>query len=117
MAGAINVVGTLSGLPQGSVNVALPPIIPSSSNLYAETTVVLASGANTVTVPTWAVGCIITPPTSNTVALTLKGVTGDTGILIGLNAPLMLSFPATPPTSFVITAASITTGDTSVAFF
>ena len=54
---------------------------------------------------------------ANTVALTLKGVTGDTGILMSLTQPTVLTFPGTPSASFVITAASLTTGVTAVIFF
>jgi hypothetical protein len=117
MAGAIYITGTLQGLPQGSVNVAVPAIIPSSSNLYAETTIVLAPGNNVISVPTWAVGCIITPPAANTVQLLLKAVIGDAGLTLALTGAQLLNFGPAPPGSFVLNAASPTTGSTSIAFF
>jgi hypothetical protein len=116
MAGAINIAGTLTNLAQGSVTVAPPALIPNASNNYAETAVTLASGANTITVPSWAVGCLITPPTNNTQTITLKGVTGDTGVAISETAPTLLSF-TTPPASFVLTAGGATSAVTSISFF
>ena len=74
----------------------------------------LASGANTLTAPVGARGLIFVPPESNTtVALTAKGVTGDTGIPMAYNAPYMAFFPTEGDGStatLVITAASALTG-------
>lgn len=47
----------------------------------------LSSGFNTVASPSWAVGCIFIPPAGNAQTLTLKGVTGDTGIPLHLTRP------------------------------
>ena len=46
-------------------------------------------------------GVFIVPPTGNTNTITLKGVTGDTGILLKVSAPTFLCLP-TPPTVFGI---------------
>ncbi len=82
----------------------------------------LASGANTITVPTPDVapyrGVLISPPAANAVALTLKGVSGDTGLRIPENTPFLFLFDGTAvPANFVINAASATTGNTSFLFF
>lgn len=63
------------------------------------------------TCPTFATsgGVFIVPPTGNLSTITLKGVTGDTGIPLKVSAPTFLCLP-TPPTAF-----GITTGG-SVAF-
>jgi hypothetical protein len=66
----------------------------------------LASGANTITVPTGGTvpkAVTIIPPTGNQDTLTLKGVTGDTGIALHLTDPFTISL-ATSVTTFVITA-------------
>lgn len=66
----------------------------------------LASGANTITVPTGGTvpkAVTIIPPTGNQDTLTLKGVTGDTGIALHLTDPFTLSL-ATTVTDFCITA-------------
>ncbi len=71
----------------------------------------LASGANTLTAPTAAAPTRLTiiPPVGNTQALTLKGVTGDTGVLIHKTDPTSV---AVDPTivSVCLTAAGIVNG-------
>jgi len=70
----------------------------------------LASGANTITPPnSSSKGCLFIPPSGNVVVLTLKGVTGDTGILIHLTNPTLITV-ASGSTTFVINAASSVTG-------
>lgn len=72
----------------------------------------LASGANTITVPTGGStvsACTILPPTGNTQTLTVKGVTGDTGVLLHLTDPTTLAL-ATSVTTFVLTAGGTITG-------
>lgn len=74
--------------------------------------VTLASGANTITAPTGGStvqGVTIIPPADNTVVLTLKGVSGDTGIPLHLTDPTSIALPSTV-TTFVINAASACTG-------
>jgi hypothetical protein len=69
----------------------------------------LASGANTITVPSAScVWVIIIPPSSNTQTLTLKGVTGDTGIALSKTGPFLLSLASV--SSFVLTAGGTITG-------
>lgn len=72
----------------------------------------LASGANTITVPTGGTtptSVTITPPTGNTQTLTLKGVTGDTGVGLHLTDPFTLSLAAATAT-FCLTAGNTITG-------
>lgn len=75
----------------------------------------LISGANTISATNCpaiatAAGLFILPPPGNGTTLTLKGVTGDTGIPIAFTgAPTFISFANPPPTSFVITANSTLT--------
>ena len=73
----------------------------------------LASGSNTITVPTGGssvpTGVILIPPAGNAVVLTLKGVTGDTGIAIGLTDPMVLSLAA-GVANFDVTTASAVAG-------
>ena len=75
--------------------------------------VTLASGANTITAPVVSgktfTAVTIIPPASNTTNITLKGVTGDTGVQIHDEGPCSLSLdPAV--TSFVLTAAAEISG-------
>ncbi len=72
----------------------------------------LASGANTITVPTSGSvpsGVTIVKPAGNTVAILLKKVTGDTGILLHPTDPDSLSLSSNE-TSFVLTADGTITG-------
>ena len=67
----------------------------------------LSSGNNTITIPTNAKAVTIIPPTGNTVALTLKGVAGDTGVGLHLTDPSSIALTST---TFVLNAASALTG-------
>lgn len=72
----------------------------------------LVSGANTITAPTGGStvkACTILPPSGNAQTLTLKGVTGDTGVAMHATDPTSLSL-ASSVTTFVITAGGAVTG-------
>jgi hypothetical protein len=74
----------------------------------------LVLGANTITVPTggstvFPNSVTIVPPAGNTTALTLKGVTGDTGILLHPTDPTTIAFTTTVA-NFVLTAATTING-------
>lgn len=68
----------------------------------------LASGPNTITPPVGAKACTIIPPTGNTVLITLKGVTGDTGVVLHLTDPTTIALN-NYATTFCLTAASAVT--------
>lgn len=70
----------------------------------------LASGFNTITLPTGFTinGVDVIPPAGNTTSMTLKGVTGDTGIPIHLTAVTRLGLPS-GATTFGITTGAIMT--------
>jgi hypothetical protein len=74
-----------------------------------EQLVTLTTGTTTVTVPSNAVACTIVPPAGNTNSITLKGVTGDTGIRIHNTDPTSLAFHSTV-SAFALTVATTTTG-------
>lgn len=72
----------------------------------------LASGANTITPPsggTTPVACTIVPPAGNTATLTLKGVVGDTGVVLHLTDPTSIGLNS-PTSTFVLTASSTCAG-------
>ena len=67
---------------------------PGSVQLYT-----LASGDNTITLPTGGStvkAATIIPPAGNAQAITLKGATGDTGLVLSLTEPMTLTFKASP---------------------
>lgn len=93
-----------------------------SSNSYAAATnstspgqrdiVTLTNGANTITPPTGGTipqAVTIIPPAANTNSMTLKGVSGDTGVSLHLTDPTSIGLGSTTGT-FVITTAAVITG-------
>ena len=70
--------------------------------------VTLASGANTITPPAGGStpkACTIIPPASNIITITLKGVTGDTGVSLHLTDPSSIAL-GSPTATFVLTAGA-----------
>lgn len=74
--------------------------------------VTLASGDNTVTVPTGGTTptcCTIVKPSTNAVVVKLKGAGGDTGVILHLTDPDCISLGSSV-TSFILNAGSTLTG-------
>jgi len=117
MAGQIVIQGQLTGIPLGYVNVGPFTIVANAGNNLEVLTTTLTIGYNSFTVPTWAVGVIIEPSVTNAVAMTLKGATGDTGQLLSLTSPTILSYPATPPATIGIYSVSAASTITTITFF
>lgn len=115
---SVTIAATIQSLPSGTKTVG--PLTISAATANGNTTdYALAVGFNTIVVPITTAtpilagatptGCIIIPDSTNTSAMTLKGVTGDTGITMHLTNPFVLGFPSSPPVSFGITVASAAT--------
>ena len=73
-------------------------------------TVTLASGANTITPPDGAVALTIEWPSDNETLVTLKGVTGDTGVVLHPTDPTSIGLNSDSDT-LVLSAAAEITGD------
>lgn len=92
---------------------------PAASNTTSPATISvinLTNGPTTITPPdggTTPKGVTIIPPVGNVADITLKGVTGDTGVLLHPTDPTSLGLGSTTGT-FVLTA---TTGITGVRLF
>lgn len=97
--------GTLSGEPEGSSTVLLTWTITAG---VSSSVVDLASGANTITVPSGTTVVIVIPPATNTQTITAKGVTGDTGFQLSKTNPSVLAWQT--GTTFVLTAGAAITG-------
>ncbi len=109
--GTVTINAVLSGLPTGSksMNFSYGPL----TGVVAETLdQALSSGNNIVTVPTGATWMFIQPPASNSVQLTLKGVSGDTGFALDLTRVTVLPLPA-GTTSVILNAAGTVTPEIS----
>ncbi len=102
----ISITGSVTGLPTGTKKLAGQII--STTAISIITDVILASGDNTITVPTGATAVLIQPPLANAIALTLKGAGGDTGILLHKIYPTLVSLSA-GQTTLIINAGSLMT--------
>lgn len=113
----ISLRGYISGLLVGSRGIA-PTDITNTAGPSSVVQVVLASGTNTILIPSNAYGAIIVfDPTSTTVK-TLKGSAGDAGIVLAKNKWNVITFDSTPPANFVIIASGADTGKTTeITFF
>lgn len=109
---SVSLYGTITGTPLGSQTIG--PVTTTSAAACGQVQeLVLQSGANTITVPATPApnGCFIKLPDTNTAVVTLKGVTGDTGIAIGKTGWAWVPFDAAAvPASFVLNSASTQTG-------
>lgn len=112
--------GQIIGTATGARTIGPISITSAAANGMVQQ-VILASGANTITVPTVPApsGCIIALNPANTVVVTLKGVAGDTGIALGKTTTTMLNWdPTAAPASFVLNSAVLQTGlITEITFF
>ena len=74
----------------------------------------LSLGANTITLPSvtgfTVHGLAIVPPATDAGLVTLKGVAGDTGILLSSTGVSVIQFGTTLPASIVLSAAAAVTG-------
>ena len=96
--GQLIVQGVTYNLPNGVLQV--------NSVVFGSGTFISTTG------PSGAVVCLISPPAANAVQLTLKGVTGDTGIPITPNNVTPIPFFSTAGTNTIgLTSASAITGN------
>lgn len=93
---------TLTGTPTGTKTISIPVVV--ASPLDDSTVITLASGANTITPPTGATVACIIPPAANAQTITLKGVTGDTGVPLSLTQPTWLTLASAA--AFCLTAGA-----------
>lgn len=98
-------------------NIAVQVTETFTVNQPTKSTLLLASGTNTISVPALANGVIIEPGAGNAITLILKGVAGDTGIPMGSTGALKLPFLNPPPASFVIAASGLQTIPTDITFY
>jgi len=111
---AVNAVRTVTINLTGDVisdkiySAAQNALSPGSITIHA-----LIAGANTITVPTvtgiTVKGATIIPPSGNLQPITLKGIAGDTGIVISNTDPTSIAFE-TAPASFVLNAGGTING-------
>ena len=116
--GTLNITANVQGAPTGSRSLNL--VTPLNSAVDQTSMIALSIGANTITVPSnTLVSCaVILPPNSynptpnpaSTAVLTLKGVAGDTGVVISSKYATVLEWDiGTAPASFVINSTTTAT--------
>jgi len=103
--GTLTFGGSLSGEPEGSSTVSLSWSITAG---VSTSTVDLASGANTITVPAGTTLVVVIPPTGNSQTITAKGVSGDTGFQLSKTKPTVIAWET--GANFVLTAGATITG-------
>jgi len=111
-------VGVSIGILGDGVNIGWPS--PANSITYQNLAspgvvepIVLTTGFNSVAVPAGAKFLWFVPPTSSTIAKTLKGITGDTGYVLDPASPMLLPI-AVGTTAIGITASA---GETCFGIF
>lgn len=111
--GNMTIAANITGGADGSWS--LSSTFLASAAVQAETVVTLSNGSSTITVPSGATAAILVPPNASYPqpnpnwggTLTLKGVSGDTGVPISTKylTPVVWD-SATAPASFVVTSTS-----------
>lgn len=111
--GNLSITGNVMGQPTGQRTFG-PLVVTTTAAVDATLVVTLSIGANTITIPAGTTSMVITgpnavypapnPPFGGT--LTLKGVTGDTGIPLSAKNPTVLEWDAgtVAPATLVINA-------------
>jgi hypothetical protein len=94
VAGSWRVYGSISGLPQGTE--ALDVSIATVPTSVGGRTVVTVNGFSNLTAltPAAATAVCVIPPSANANTITLKGVTGDTGIALSKTQPTVIALTA-----------------------
>lgn len=121
---SVTISGTVSGLSTGSKTIG--PIIvpvpgsPTDATSGQITTLQLASGDNTILIPSTSTQvAIIVFSSQSATTKKLKGVGGDTGIVLDSNGANLLTFVGggSSPASFVINSSAADTGFTTEITF
>lgn len=101
----VNLIAILEGLSTGARTVN--PSVLGQASAPASSSIALDNGDNTITVPSTAHGVIIIFPATSLAIKTIKGIGGDTGIIVHPSKWLVLSFATTggPITDFIINAS------------
>lgn len=116
--------GLITGLASGRKKIG-PLVRTDAAGATHTEQITLANGFNQIDIPTNASAVLVIFDPTSTVTKTLKGVTGDTGIVLdpgtaaaGTNWLFLPFDPASPPTSFGITTSGADTGKvTEIVFF
>lgn len=118
MAGVFTLTGTTGTVGTGQSNLQ-PTTIAGTLAVGEVLSLALASGDNTITVPTGAVGITIVPPNGNAIVIKYRTSlnSGDGGLPVNTGAGFCTQqFPSTAPTTVILNAASSISAITQVWF-
>lgn len=105
--GSWRITGTVTGLAAGSRSVDVSITAPSTA-IDGSFVDVHGSGIfNAITVPTGATAVLIIPPSGNAQTITLKGVTGDTGVPLSKTMPSAIALGSSPSLG-ILTGGAVT---------
>lgn len=89
--GSWRIYGSVTGLPSGTRAVDATITAPTTAVDGAISQTFTAATFAAITVPAGTTAILIIPPSTNVGAITLKGVTGDTGIALHKTLPTVLA--------------------------
>lgn len=108
VAGSWRIYGAVTGLASGTR--AVDTSIAVGTGVDATTTQSFAAATfAAIVVPTGATAVLIIPPVANAGTITLKGVTGDTGVLLNKTKPTVLALDTTPTLGLLCSALTVIT--------
>lgn len=93
VSGSWRVYGSVTGLPSGTRAVDVSVNVGTGVDVTQQI-VAVGAGFNSVTVPTGYTAVLIVPPSGNAQTITLKGITGDTGVPLSPTQPTLLTLGA-----------------------
>lgn len=96
ISGSWRIFGSVTGLTSGTRAVDVSIVANSTSVGDSQTLSFAAATFQAIVAPATATAALIIPPAANVGTITLKGVTGDTGILLSKTQPTVLALTAGP---------------------
>lgn len=115
MASNLNINGNFVPSTGGNT-LSVDKTVPVPSPICSVTAIALASGFNSIAVPTGATQVMIQLPVGNATSVTLKGPTGDTGIALAPGGSVTLLPIASSVTTIGLTAGGAIAALTFITF-
>jgi len=106
----IRLTATVTGLAAGELTVGPLEIQSTAAVGERRSPLDLSIGDNTIAVPAAATMALFIPPSANAQAITLKGVSGDTGVRLHKTKPSLLTMDAAANATLVLNAAGAVAG-------
>ncbi len=108
VAGSWRIYGSVSGLPSGTRAVDVSIAVGTGVDATLTQTFTAATFA-AITVPANTTAMLLIPPSGNVGTITLKGVTGDTGVLLHKTKPTCVALDTSPTVGLLCSATTVMT--------